>query len=168
MIGVALVSETRLDLAAFMASSKSVTGFNHVEKADLRPTMSQLGDDLTILRDFADKKVDLSTAVVNLGFLIAGPVDDIREVVEYTRGMCHLSTSRSLRKEIACVLITGNLEHWTHAVIEGSSPHGYATAREAFNAIYTLMCQKGLNSLFDGWSIKDTNDGTFLLLEHKK
>jgi len=167
MIGVALVSETRLDLEAFLPAAKSVTGFNHVEKADLRPALSQLGDDLNILRDFSDKKVDLSTAVTSLGFLIAGPVDDIREVVEYTRGMCHLSTSRSLRKEVACVLITGNLEQWTHAVIEASGPHSFATAREAFNAVYTLMCQKGLNSLFEGWSSKDQQDGTFLLLEHK-
>lgn len=167
MIGVALVSETRLDLGAFMDASRSITGRNHVQVADLRPGLSQLVDDINILKDFASKDVDLSGAVTHVGFLVAGSSDDLREIIEYTRGMSHLSTSLSLRHEIGCVLIIGSLEQWSHAIIEGSGPHEYATTRQAFNQIYTILCQKGLGCLFDGWSTRDKRDGTFLLLEHK-
>ncbi len=167
MIGVALVSETRLDLEVFFAASKSVTGLNHVEVADLSPSLSQLADDLKILRHFAGKDVDLSGAITNLGFLFAGGAPEITELIEYTRGMCHLSTARSLRSEISSVLVSGNLESWVNAILEGCGDHGYATTRQAFNACYTILCQMGLNYLFDGWSSKDGRDGTFLLLEHK-
>lgn len=167
MIGVALVSETRLDLGAFMDASRSVTGINHVQVADLRPGLCQLVDDINILRDFARKDVDLSGAVTHIGFLVAGMIDNLREIIEYTRGMTHLSTSLSLRQEIGCVLISGSLEDWTHAIIEGSGSHQYPTTRQAFNQMYTIMCQKGLGFLFEGWETRDSHDGTFLLLEHK-
>jgi len=167
LIGVALVSETKLDLGALMPAAQSVTGQNHVQASDRCPGPSRLHDDLMVLRDFAGKDVDLSTAVMSLGFLIAGLRHDIDEIVEYTRGMAHMSSSKVLQHEIRCVMISGNLDQWKTAVIEGCRAHQLSTARHCFNQIYSLMLLRGLHSLFEGWTSRENSDGTFLLLEKK-
>ena len=169
MIGVALVSETTLDLGPFMESSRGITGLNHVQVSDDKPGLSRLVDDLNVLRDFAGKKVDLAPAVMYAGFLVAGMSHDMREIIEFTRGMAHLQTSRSLRPEIECVLISGSLYQWSEAVVIGSrNGPAHSGTRNCFNQIYTILIQKGLGDLFDGLQTHDKGDGTFLLLEDKR
>ena len=167
MVGVALVSMTQLDLGAFMPAAQSVTGQNHVQASDRNPGPSRLHDDLAVLRDFAGKDVDLSTGVVHLGFLVAGMGHDLEEIIEYTRGMVHLSTGKSLRQDIRCVLITGSLDQWQRAVLDGCKAHQLSTARQCFNQIYTIMRGLGLSRMFDDMFVKESNDGTFLLLEKR-
>jgi len=167
MIGVALVSKTQLDLGAFMPSAQSVTGQNHVQASDRNPGPSRLHDDLVVLRDFAGKDVDLSTAVMSLGFLVAGMAHDIDEIVEYTRGMAHLSSNKVIQHEFRCVLIHGSLDQWRIAVVEGCKAHQLSTARHCFNQIHTLMLSSGLHQLFEGLHSRPSSDGTFLLMGPK-
>ena len=167
MIAVALVSESRIDFGAFMQSAQSVTGMNHVVDADAHPGPTQLATDLKVLRDFASKEVDLAMAITYVGFLVAGMPHDLSEIIEYTRGMPHLSTGKSLRADVGCIMIVGNLDQWKKAVIEGCRAHPLSTARAAFNQVYMQLCQKGLSDMFNNMRTQDKPDGTFLLLEHK-
>ena len=105
--------------------------------------------------------------LMSLGFLVAGMRHDIDEIVEYTRGMAHLSSSKVIQHEFRCVLIHGSLDQWKIAVVEGCKSHQLSTARQCFNQIYTLMLGSGLHSLFEGLHSRPNSDGTFLLLERK-
>lgn len=168
MIGVSLVSYTQLDLGPFMEASMSITGQNHVQMSDNKPGLSRLADDLNVLRDFSGKKVDLAPSVMYAGFLIAGMSYDVREIVEFTRGMTHLQTAKSLRHEIECLLICGSLYQWSESVLLGTNNGpSHSGVRKCFNQVYTILVQKGLGDLFDGFRTHEKGDGTFLLLENK-
>ena len=169
MIGVALVSETILDLGPFLEASMSITGKNHVHVADNKPGLSRLADDMNVLRDFAGKSVDLDPSVTYVGFLIAAAPYEMREIIELTRGMTHLQTALSLRQEIECILIAGSLYQWSETVLIGTkNGPSHSGVRICFNQVYTLLVQKGLGDLFEGFHTHDKGDGTFLLLEDKR
>lgn len=163
MLAVALVSETRLDYGVFMPSAQSVTGVNHVTQADMNPGPSQLSSDLKVIRDFAGRQLDVALLSLHVGFLFAGAHHDLAEIIEYCGDMSYVRTTRSLRSEIECVLITGSLSAWRDATIEGCRAHKMSTARSGFNQVYMMLCQKGFNELFERQQSRESKDGTFLL-----
>ena len=163
MIAVALVSETTIDLSAFMPSAQLVTGQNHISESDAHPGPSQIATNLKIIRDFAGRQTDMSLLSISLGFLVAGMRHDILEIIEYCSDLTYVRTQLSLRAEFECVLITGNLAQWREAVTEGCRAHPMSTAREAFNQVFMILNQKGLGELFANKRTHDSNDGTFLL-----
>jgi hypothetical protein len=167
LISVTWISETRLDRAAFLPVAKQVTGHNHVSAADRKPASCPLGDELTIMRDFAAKDVDMAPTVIYVGFLFAGFAHDIQEVIEYTRGMTHLYTSLTTNPMLASAVVTGNLSQWRFATIDGCKAHPMSTARAAYNKVYNEFRKRGLYDVFEGFRVHDQPDGTFLLLEHK-
>ena len=163
MIAVVLVSETSLDFGAFMPSAQLVTGMNHVADADAHPGPTQLATNLKIIRDFAGRQMDMALYSLNVGFLVAGMPHDIIEIMEYCSDLSYVRTTLSLRSEVECVLITGNLAQWRDAVTEGCKAHPMSTAREAFNQVYMILNQKGLGELFSNKRTHESKDGTFLL-----
>lgn len=160
-VAVALVSESRLDLGAFLPSTENVTGKNHARATDARHTVSQLEADVSILDDFSGNRAKLPLAVTYVGFLFAGLAHDIQEVIEYSRGMAHLHTEY-VDPHIRCVLIVGSLDQWHKSIVESCKAHQLSTARSVFNKVYLLLGQKGLSRLFD---LKTTghSDGTLLI-----
>ena len=168
MISVTWISETRLDRAAFMPVAQQVTGQNHVSAADRKPASCPLGDELTIMRDFASKDVDMAPTVIYVGFLFAGFAHDIKEVIEYTRGMTHLYTGLNTNPMLSAAVVIGNLSQWRLATIDGCKAHPMSTARAAYNKVYQEFRGRGLYEVFEGYKVADQQDGTFLLLEHKR
>ena len=162
MIQVALIAETVLDRGVFMPSAKAVTGQNHVTGVDQRPGLSRLVDDLTILQDFADHG-DLELAVTYVTFLVAGFSEDIDEFLEYTRGMPHFGTINIERRGVRCVVVSGNLDQWSTATVSGCRAPAESPIRLAFNEVYRILTQKGLNRLFEDYRTVDKGRGTFLL-----
>jgi hypothetical protein len=164
-IGVALVSESTLDLGAFQPAAYGITGQNHVSDVDLNPGFSQLQDHVSILDHFSGNDAGLSQAITFVGFMFAGFEHDIAEIVEYTRGMPHLDT-RLCERTIRCTIAVGSLDQWVLATVKGCRSHKMSTARYAFNTVYKLLDQKGFANLFKGFTIKNDDNNTFLL-EHK-
>lgn len=167
MIAVVLATETSINFGSFMPAAQAVTGENHVADSDVNPGLSQTSTNLNILRDFAGREMDTALLALNLGFLVAGAQHDIVEIIEYCSDLTYVRTTKSMRDDIECVLITGSLSHWRNVVLEGCKSHQMSTARLAFNNIYRILCQMGLGTLFGGRQTQERQDGTFLLLENK-
>jgi hypothetical protein len=161
---VALIAETVLNRAVFMPSAKEVTGENHVTGVDQRPGISNLVDDLEIFRDFiGDSMSTLEEAVTYVTFMVAGFSEDVEEFIAYTRGMPHFDTTRIQQRGVRCVVVSGNLDQWAVATIQGCRAPEISPIRTAFNRVYTLLCQKGLQRLFEDYRTVDKGRGTFLL-----
>lgn len=167
MIGVALVSQTQLDLGAFMESARSVTGQNHVQASDRNPGISRLVNDLAVIQDFAGRELDVSLLSMSLGFLVAGMRHDLFEVMEYCSAMQYVRTTLALRDDVECILITGTLADWRDATVEACKEHPHSSVRGCFNQVYSLMVAKGLQPIFEGYRSVQQQDGTFLLLEYQ-
>lgn len=164
-MAVAMVSESRLDLGALVSVATQTTHHNPATATDAKRTASQLAADVSIIDDFADNNAKLSLAVTYVGFMFAGFAHDIEEVIEYTRGLPHVHTGRCER-HVRVVMIVGSLDDWDKVVVEGCKAHPLSTAREAFNQVYHILCQKGFRGMFEGLVQKPQKDNTFLL-EHK-
>ncbi|MCI0564797.1 MAG: hypothetical protein MN733_40540, partial [Nitrososphaera sp.] len=120
MITMALIAESVIDRSVFMPAAKNVTGMNHVTDVDRSTGLSQLVDDLTILRGFhGDQSCTLEQATMYVTFLVAGFSEDIEEFIAYTRGMPHFDTTRIERRGVRCVVVSGNLDQWATATIAG-------------------------------------------------
>ena len=163
MIRLALISETVLIRSTFMPATREITGDNHVTEVDRRPGPSQLADDLTILRDFHGSDSNLEQATTYVGFLVAGFSEDVEEFIAYTRGMPHFDTIRIDRRGVRCVVVSGNLDQWAVATINGCRAPEVSPIRSAFNQVYHILVQKGLNRLFEDYRTVDKGRGTFLL-----
>lgn len=146
-----------------MPSAREITGYNHVTGVDQHPGLSQLVDDLTILRDFHGSTGNLEQATTYIGFLVAGFSEDIEEFIAYTRGMPHFDTTRIDRRGVRCVVVSGNLDQWATATIAGCRAPEVSPIREAFNQVYRILVQKGLNRLFEDYRTVDNGRGLFLL-----
>ena len=164
MIHVALVAETVINRGVFMPSAREVTGENHVTGVDQSPGLSRLVDDLEIYRDFhGDALSTLEEAVTHVSFLVAGFSEDIEEFIAYTRGMPHFDTTKINQRGVRCVVVSGNLDQWAVATIQGCRAPEISPVRTGFNRIYTLLVQKGLSRLFDDYRTVDKGRGNFLL-----
>lgn len=153
-----------MDRAVFMPNARELTGINHVTAVDHKPGLSRLVDDLTIMRDFhGDSTSDLEQAVTYIMFMVAGFSEDIEEFIAYTRGMPHFDTTRIDRRGVRCVVVSGNLDQWATATIAGCRAPEVSPIRPAFNQVFTILTQKGLGRLFNGYRTVDKGRGTFLL-----
>lgn len=167
MIQVALIGESVINRAVFMPSAQEITGQNHVTHVDQRPGLSRLVDDLEIVRHFCGDPLNtLEHSITYLTFMVAGFSEDMEEFIAYTRGMPHIDTYRIEQRGVRCVLITGNLDQWRTATVSGCGAPEVSPIRTAFNRVYTILVQKGLNKLFEDYKTVDRGRGTFLL-EHK-
>jgi hypothetical protein len=151
-----------------MLAARGVTGMNHVAATDRHPGSSPLADDLSILRDFAGKDVDMAPAVTHVGFIFAGFSHGLQEVIEYSAGMAHIYTSHITNPMLGCVVVTGSLWQWRAAGVIGSSRESTPAAREAYNKVYQEFRKRGLYEVFEGFKTVEHKDGTFLLIEHKR
>ena len=164
MIKVLPIAETVLDRGTFMPNAREVTGQNHVTEVDRRPGVSRLFDDLSILRDFhGDATCTLEEATTYITFMAAGFSEDIEEFIAYTRGMPHFDTTKIDRRGVRCVVVSGNLDQWATATIAGCRAPEVSPIRMAFNQVFTILTQKGLGRLFEGYRTVDKGRGTFLL-----
>lgn len=164
MITMALIAESVIDRSVFMPAAKNVTGMNHVTDVDRSTGLSQLVDDLTILRGFhGDQSCTLEQATMYVTFLVAGFSEDIEEFIAYTRGMPHFDTTRIERRGVRCVVVSGNLDQWATATIAGCRAPEVSPIRSAFNQVYHILVQKGLNRLFEDYRTVDKGRGMFLL-----
>lgn len=161
-VGVEIVMETRIDRGAFYQSASQVTGQNHVTHVDVNPGLSVLEDDVRILESFANNDAKIAYAVCYVGILFAGYEHDIAEIVEYTRGMAHLDTSR-VERGIRCTICVGSLDQWQRATLMGCRSHRLSTARHAFNQVYRMFDDRGLGDLFADYKVQADNNQTFLL-----
>jgi len=159
---IALVSETVLDLSAFQPSAFAATNKNHVAGVDRQPGFSPIHDQIRILDDFAGNNANLSHAITFVGIMFGGWEHDISEVIEYTRGMPHLDTIYCERGT-RCSIATGSLDQWAKAIVKGCQAHKLSTARYTFNVLYKLFDQRGLAFLFEGYKVRQEDNGTFLL-----
>jgi len=160
LIAIRLVSYSVLDRGAFMPEAQHITGMNHVTEVDRRPGVSRLVDDIKIINDFTNSEVDLSTAITYVGFLAAGFDEDIDQFIAFARGMPHAPTSRIDRRGVRAVLVSGSLDQWRIATVDGC---GDSVVRQAYNEVYRQLTQMGLGWLFTGFKTVDLRDGQFLL-----
>ena len=160
MIAIQLVSSSTLDRGSFMPAAQQVTGENHVTEVDRSPGVSSLADDLNIIKHFADTEIDLSTAVTYVGFLACGFDEDIDQFIAFARGMPHTPTSRIDRRGVRAVFISGSLDQWKIATVDGC---GDTVVRQAYNEVYRQLTQLGIGWLFTGFRTVDLRDGQFLL-----
>lgn len=163
MIAVAIISETVLDRGSFMPAARQMTGHNHVCGVDKKPGLSQLADDMTIIQDFAHTDINLTTSITYIGLLVGGFDEDIDEFVAYTRGMPHVPSTQIEQRGVRAIVISGSLDQWRLATIEGCTADPKSPVRGAFNQIHVLLSQRGLGSLFEGLRPVYATNGTFLL-----
>lgn len=163
MLAMAIVAETVIDRGVFMPSAKQMTGQNHVTKVDEKPGLSRLLDDMRILEDFAGTDMGMATAISHISILVGGFTEDIDEFIAYTRGMPHMHTIKIERTGIRGCVISGSLDQWRTAVVAGCAAPPVSPIRVAFNKIYQLFVQRGLDSLFQDFKIVEAANKTFLL-----
>jgi len=146
-----------------MPAARDITQENHVDQVDKHPGLSRLVDDLTILNHFADTDIDLTTSIMGLGILVAGFDEDIDEFIAYCRGMAHVPTTKLDRRGLRAVVISGSLDQWQIATVEGCRAPAVSPCRQAFNEIFRKLTQMGLSRLFTDYKTVDQGRGIFLL-----
>jgi len=163
-IGVALVSEPRLDLSVFTKLAERITGENPVREVDARPGRSPIDDMVRILNNFTE--LGHVTESVCLGFLVAGPLYQMNEFLHLTAGMPFIQ-AKNVQPDARAVIVTGSLQQWVDKIVWACSTRHDETVdprvRKAFNEIQGIMIQRGFNYLFTGYSSFDNNDGTHVL-----
>lgn len=162
MIKTLLIAETRLDRAAFLLATRQLTGQNHALEAD-RKNLPELPGDLDILDNFAGKPI--ADALTSVGFLLAGPADEVDAFLEQTRGLPHLSVDNTFVPHYAkAVVVSGSLFHWVNLIVEGCRRNRVQVMRDAYTQMHHQLCSRGLHGLFEGYRQAQQQDGTILLL----
>lgn len=170
--GVALVLLTKLDSGAFLPLSREILGYSPASAADsLGIPLKELPHSVACIASFKDKDIDPHLKSVspyfslfNVGFLIAADERDMTEILELT-GMAYIRTE-TLSRGIEAAVISGSLIQWRDAVklacsLAGPRPsHG---VRHAFNSVYNILLNNGMQSLFEGLQVTNLHDRTFLL-----
>ncbi len=170
--GVALILLTKLDSGTFLPLSRKVLGYSPASAADsVTSPLKELAHSVACIASFKDKDASphLSPAsphfsLFHAGFLIAADERDMVEILELA-GMPYTRTE-TLSRGIEAAVISGSLTQWRDAVKLSCLPAGSSSTRgvrHAFNSVYTILINNGMQSLFEGLRITTLHDRTFLL-----
>lgn len=170
--GVALILLTKLDSDTFLPLSREVLGYSPASAADsLGIPLKELPHSVACIASFKDKDTHPHLGPVSphfnlfhAGFLIAADERDMTEILELT-GMSYTRTE-TLSRGIEAAVISGSLIQWRDAVKLSCSlagPRPSRGVRHAFNSVYNILINNGMQSLFAGFQITNLPDKTFLL-----
>ncbi len=171
--GVALVLLTKLDLDIFLPLSRDMLGYSPAQNADraLAP-FKDLEFGLVCASAFKDEAAPPHLTAVcpqlnlfHAGFLIAADERDMVDILELA-AMPYVRTD-TLSRGITAVVISGSLAQWRDAIklaclaqSRDPCPRG---VRAAFNTVYKILVDNGLQRIFNGLQTSDLPDRTFLL-----
>ncbi len=173
--GVALILLTKLDSGTFLPLSREVLGYSPASAADsVTSSLKELAHSVACVASFKDKDTDPCLKAVSpffnlfhAGFLVAADERDMTEILEFT-GMAYTRTE-TLSRGIEAAVICGSLTQWRDAVKLSCSlagPRPPRGVRHAFNSVYNILLNNGMQSLFEGLRITTLHDRTFLLKQN--
>lgn len=97
------------------------------------------------------------------GFYVAAGKQVFFEIMESSD--LDALVSSSLRKDIKVGIVSGNLEVWRSAIINGCSRHSSENLKTFYNQCLTIFDKEGFSGVWSGYS--RTKNGAQLLLEKK-
>ncbi len=170
--GVALILLTKLDSETFLPLSRKVLGYSPASHADsLTIPLKELAHSVACIASFKHEDnsplLGVESPFFNLfhaGFLIAADERDMIEILEFT-AMAYTRTE-TLSRGIEAAVISGSLPQWRDAVKLSCSlagPRPPRGVRHAFNSVYNILLNNGMQSLFAGLQVTNLQDKTFFL-----
>ncbi len=102
---------------------------------------------------------------VSVSFLAIIDSDSLIEFLEL--GTLSILTRETIKPEITILILSGNLDQWRSAVIEGCSLESPFQIRSVFDQCLIHFEKAGLGNLWFHYKKRTMSDGTFLLLEKK-
>jgi len=163
-----IIHRPSIDFSVFLGIALKVLGHSLATAADA--TTKQLTDAerflscLATMRD-SNAAVDLNPKLlphVTYGILIVAAEADILDIMECSGGMPFVVAETMVQGALMTVM-TGTLAQWKAAVLAGSVPETESTVRIAYNAIFGLFRDEGLNLWADFRQRQATDQVTFLL-----
>lgn len=101
---------------------------------------------------------------ISYGFLVAAPKQLFFEVLESSD--LSVMITNTVRKDLKLGVITGTLEEWRSAIINGASRHSSDNLRKFADHCLKFLEKEGFGQIWNGYTKVKQSDGT-LLLERK-
>jgi len=172
MIGVALILKSDLDLNTLLPLSREMLGYSLAKAADGSTVpLPGLVHSLACLSAFKNEDAPPTVGfaapvwgLISIGFLVAADERDMAEILEAAHGM-EATMTDTVQRGVQATIISGTLVQWQRAIklacnSRTNSPSG---VRHAFNIMYRQLVKAGFRDLFDGTTVLDQPDHTFLL-----
>lgn len=176
MAGAALILRTDLDLNNLLPLAREMLGYSPAKAADgASVPLPKLPHALACLSAFKNPNAPSTVGyaapvwgLITVGFLVAADERDMGGVLEATHGM-EAVVAETVQRGIQAAIITGNLAQWQRAI--KLTCHSRTTVsrnvRHVFNLMYRQLVKEGFRDLFEGTTISDQPDHTFLLEDRR-
>jgi hypothetical protein len=163
---VTLIATTVVDWAAFIQSVQSATGRSPTRRLDERASpIDHLAAYIAALDCVSNEASDPMLAIrtanatldhVSLSFAVETTDLDALRSATVVMGIAVITG-------VEVAVMTATLGTWKRAILEAMKPHHPKNVRLVFNGIFFYLKSNELGHIFEGYSIKQAKDKTFLL-----
>ncbi len=168
-----MIGRLKIDTESLLASAKQLLGRSPSRKLDSQgKSTDTTAGYLTILAALKNEETEPNIVLEDPGhllahtfysFLVACDKATMTELGEQTR----LAIQRVESRGICFAVVSGTLEQWRTAIINGCSEQAEFNLRLLFDKILILFEGEGLGKLWSKFAKKTLADQTFKLIERK-
>jgi len=158
------VLETHLNLPGLLRACREMKLPNPAAESDQRGEEGII-QAVNVL-DSIQELPYLTTAALQIGYLVVALDCDMPAIVANARGVVHLYHSEAeeaSQGEALCCIMTGSIDQWLWACVKASIAEADPVVRYTFNRVYRDITSRLPSHVWKGGSTRDHGDGTFLL-----